>query len=84
MPNVRAVRADVVGQGHVRLILSGPSGERLKAIAFRSADTDLGTGLLTTHGNVLHVAGSLQLDMARADGQGREECQMIIRDATLA
>lgn len=80
VPNTRVSRADVVGQGHVRLTLSGPSGQRLKAIAFRSVDTDLGAALLTTHGNTLHVMGTLKLDT----WQGREECQMIIRDAAYA
>ena len=36
--DLRVVRGEVVGDGHVRLLLAGNGGTRLKAIAFRSAD----------------------------------------------
>lgn len=80
IPRIRVVRADVVGQGHVRCILSGANGGRLKAIAFKSVDTDLGVALLQTSGSALHVAGTLRLDT----WQGRNECQLIIEDAAPA
>ncbi|KAF0144785.1 MAG: single-stranded-DNA-specific exonuclease, partial [Rhodospirillaceae bacterium] len=40
--NVRVVRPGIVGSGHVRCTLVSNGGARLKAIAFRSADSDLG------------------------------------------
>ncbi len=43
---VRVVKADVVGQGHVRTIVAGDDGRSLKAMAFRAADTPLGQALL--------------------------------------
>jgi single-stranded-DNA-specific exonuclease len=43
---VRIVKADVVGNGHVRLIVSGDDGGSLKAVAFRQAETPLGQALL--------------------------------------
>lgn len=43
---VRVVRADVVGQGHVRAIVSGDDGRSWKAMAFRHGDTPLGQALL--------------------------------------
>ncbi|MFA7431128.1 MAG: single-stranded-DNA-specific exonuclease RecJ [Rhodospirillaceae bacterium] len=80
LPSVRVVRADVVGQGHVRCFLSGAAGGRLKAIAFKCVDTDLGMALLNGTGAPLHVAGTLRLDT----WQGRNECQLIIEDAARA
>lgn len=80
LPSVRVARADVVGQGHVRCFLTGAGGGRLKAIAFKCVDSDLGIALLTGTGTALHVAGTLRLDT----WQGRNECQLIIDDAAPA
>ncbi|BAK66111.1 single-stranded-DNA-specific exonuclease RecJ [Sphingobium sp. SYK-6] len=43
---VRVVRADIVGNGHVRAIVAGEDGRSLKAMAFRQADAPLGQALL--------------------------------------
>jgi single-stranded-DNA-specific exonuclease len=43
---VRIIKADVVGNGHVRAIASGDDGRPLKTVAFRAADTLLGQALL--------------------------------------
>ena len=43
---VGIVKADVVGNGHLRLIAAGDDGRRVKAIAFRMADSPLGEALL--------------------------------------
>lgn len=80
LTDVRVARADVVGKNHVRCILSSPSGGRLKAVAFRALDEDLGQLLLNSAGVNLHVAGTLRADR----WQGREEAQMFIEDAARA
>ncbi len=67
----------IVGQGHVSCTVSGPNGGRLKAIAFRSADNDLGHALLANDGTPLHLAGTLRID----NWQGRTSVQMFIEDA---
>ncbi len=77
IPNVRVAKADVVGQGHVRCILTGPAGGRLKAIAFKSVDSELGVALLSSYGGLFHVAGTLRLDT----WQGNRDCQLTIEDA---
>lgn len=77
IPNVRVSRADVVGQGHVRAFLTGQGGGRLKAIAFKCVDTDLGVALLGSAGAAMHVAGTLRLD----SWNGRNDCQLVIDDA---
>jgi len=81
LPHVRVIRADVVGQNHVRCVLAAVAGpERLKAIAFRALETDLGAALLKTGGASLHIAGHLRLD----SWQGRNGVQLMIDDAALA
>ncbi|MGH6892070.1 MAG: single-stranded-DNA-specific exonuclease RecJ [Dongiaceae bacterium] len=79
-PGQRVVMADVVGADHVRCILTGPDGGRLKAIAFRAAAEELGRALLAGRGAALHVAGRLKLD----SWQGREQAQIQIEDAAFS
>jgi len=75
------VKADVVGQGHIRCILSGSGGHRLKAIAFRAVDAELGHALLSASpGATFHFAGSLRID----SWQGNTQTQLIIDDAAPA
>lgn len=62
VPNARLVKQDVVGQGHVRLIVSDTTGKRLKAIAFRCKDSDLGQLLLNERDRPVHLAGRLRAD----------------------
>ena len=81
LPSVRVVKADVVGKGHVRCILSdaaiGEGKSRLKAIAFRAVGEPLGDALLESGGLPLHLAGKIRLDT----WQGRDGVQFLIDDA---
>ena len=70
-------KADIVGNDHVRLALTGRSGGRLKAIAFRTAGEPLGQALLQSGGSLLHLAGNLRAD----DWGGRHGVQLIVEDA---
>jgi len=81
LPGVRIVRADPVGQNHVRCIISGPAGVgRLKAIAFRALESPLGEALLQANGTPIHLAGTLRPDT----WQGRTDVQLFIDDAAKA
>ena len=77
LPAVKVAQASVVGENHVRCFLSGAAGGRLKAIAFRALDNDLGPALLQTAGLPLHVAGRLQIDR----WGGIESVQFVVEDA---
>jgi single-stranded-DNA-specific exonuclease len=79
-PAQRVVAADVVGSDHVRCVLTGPDGGRLKAIAFRMAGEELGRALLAGKGAALHIAGRLKLD----NWQGVDRVQIQIEDAAFA
>lgn len=80
LTDARVVRADVVGANHVRCILQGSDGGRLKAIAFRALDSDLGKALLTGRGTPFHIAGVLRIDR----WNGTEGVQLLIDDAAPA
>ncbi|MBX3493607.1 MAG: single-stranded-DNA-specific exonuclease RecJ [Parvibaculum sp.] len=77
VPSVRVVKADIVGRAHVRCILTGEDGGRLKAIAFRAAETPLGQALMDRGSGLLHVAGRLTAD----DWQGKRDVQLTLEDA---
>ena len=76
VPAARIVRADVVGANHVRCVLAGGEGGRLKAIAFRSLESPVGQALLNARGGTLHVAGHLRADNWR----GARGVQLFIDD----
>ncbi|MEQ1770810.1 MAG: single-stranded-DNA-specific exonuclease RecJ [Devosia sp.] len=79
-PSHRAKFAEPVGNvGHVRFTLTSDDGARLKAIAFRAADTPVGQALLGGSDNPLHFAGTLSIDHY----QGRAEVQFRVTDAAL-
>jgi single-stranded-DNA-specific exonuclease len=73
----RVLAPRVVGQGHVSCQVTGRSGGRLKAIAFRAADSELGHALLANDGTPLHLAGTLRID----NWQGNTNVQLFIEDA---
>lgn len=79
----RVVQADVVGEKHVRCLLTAGdgSGPRVRAIAFRSVENDLGTALLQARqtGAPLHVGGHLRADHWR----GEKRVQFVLEDAAL-
>jgi single-stranded-DNA-specific exonuclease len=72
----RVERATPVKGGHIRCTLIDSSGRRLKAMAWRSEETELGRRLLSSPAS-LHLAGRLKPD----DWQGREGVQFEIEDA---
>lgn len=78
--DARIVKADVVGANHVRCILTGNDGSRLKSIAFRALDSDLGPALLQSGGQPMHLAGTLRPDR----WNGNDGVQLLIDDAATA
>ncbi len=58
----RVAKCDIVGDNHVRAILIGGDGARLKAMAFRSGDTPLGLALASAGGRWCFVAGRIARD----------------------
>jgi len=60
---VRVVKADIVGNGHVRAIMAGEDGARLKTVAFRQAESLLGQALLSAPSHRrLWIAGRAKID----------------------
>lgn len=76
LTQVRPERVSALKGGHVRMDLVGPTGDRIKAISWRSAETPLGQRLLAG-GGALDVVGKLKPD----DYMGRNGVQLEIEDA---
>ena len=73
----KAKFAEIVGSGgHVRFSLTSDDGARLKAIAFRAANTPIGDALLRDADSAFHFAGALSIDHY----QGREQVQFRLTD----
>ncbi len=61
-PAHKVIYADQAGTDHVRCTLVASDGTKLKAIAFRALNTELGELLLSERNHPIHVAGRLVAD----------------------
>ena len=78
---VRVIKADIVGQGHVRAVVAGRDGRSIKGIAFRAADSELGQALLGAGPHrALWIAGRPQIN----DWGSRRAAEIHIEDAAWA
>ena len=78
---VRIVKADVVGAGHLRLVVAGDDGRRIKAIGFRLADGPLGQAMLAAPPHRrLWIAGRVKRD----DWGDRPTAELHLEDAAWA
>ena len=79
VPDAQVRFVDVVGNSHLKLRLEGGDGTVLDAIAFRAVGTELGAGLLSARGRMIHAVGRLRVDL----WNGRRRVQLEIEDAVL-
>lgn len=60
--NVRIAKPSIVGEGHVRCLLSNGRGTFVKAICFKCADNEIGNALLNSKDLRFDVLGTLRVD----------------------
>jgi single-stranded-DNA-specific exonuclease len=77
LPDHQLLDARVVGRDHVSMRIADATGGKIGAIAFRAADTDMGSALLDGRGKTFHLAGTMSVD----HWQGRRRVQMRVIDA---
>ncbi|MFK5977936.1 MAG: single-stranded-DNA-specific exonuclease RecJ [Rhizobiaceae bacterium] len=75
-PAHRVQFAKIVGKDHVSVTLTSGDGAKLRGIAFRAADSEIGKALLNLRGHPIHVAGTLTADF----WQGTRRVQLRIID----
>jgi len=75
---VHLIKADIVGNDHLRLIAGGQDGGSFKAIGFRLAQSELGQALLHgARGRRLWLAGRAKID----DWGSRPQAELHLEDA---
>ena len=78
---VRVIKADIVGQDHVRLIVRGQDGASFKGVAFRAGQSDMGQTLLHgVHDKALWLVGRAKID----DWSSRRAAELHIEDVMFA
>ncbi len=79
-PQVKIVKADIVGADHVRAMISDwEGGAWMKAMMFRGAQTDLGKYLLAKTGQPVHLAGHLKRD----NWNGADKVELHVLDGAV-
>ncbi len=73
----RIVDTRVVGENHLRLMLAGADGARLKAMAWRQADSEFGASLMGAGARTIHIAGRVKRD----DWTGGDAVELELDDA---
>ena len=77
LQNVRICYPQAVGTGgHIRCTLQSAMGNKVSAIAFRVADTDIGSAMLNAKGDLFDVLGYVHCD----SWQGNKRVQFMIND----
>ncbi len=78
---MRVIKADIVGNGHLRAIMAGDDGRSIKTIAFRQAESALGQAILgAPRDRRLWVAGRAKID----DWGPRPAAELHLEDAAWA
>ena len=73
---IRLTTVERVGINHLRAFAYGEDGTRLKVMAFRSFETELGNQMLHLQGQYVALAGTLKLD----NWNGREQVTFFLDD----
>lgn len=79
-PRHRILDARGVGTNHIRVDLRSETGGQVQAMAFRAAETELGSFLMKSRGATIHAAGTLSPNY----WNGLRRVQFRLVDAALA
>ena len=79
LENVKVIRSFIVGEKHIKSILTSKDGSTIKTISFNSFDSDLGQFLLNNKSNTFNIAGKLSLN----EWRGEKNVEFIIDDISV-
>ncbi len=79
LENVKVIKSMIVGEKHIKSILSTKDGSNIKTISFNSLETDLGQFLLGNKSNTFNIAGKLSLN----EWKGEKNVEFIIDDISV-
>ena len=79
LENLKIVKSFIVGEKHIKSILTSKTGLSIKTISFNSIDSDLGQFLLKNKTNTFNIAGKLSLN----EWKGEKNVEFIIDDISV-
>ena len=79
LENLKVIKSLVVGESHVKSILTSKDGSTIKTMSFNSYDTDLGQFLLNNKTNTFNIAGKMTLN----EWKGEKNVEFIIDDISV-
>ena len=79
LENLKVVKSFIVGEKHIKSILTSKDGSSIKTISFNSIGSDLGQFLLKNKTNTFNIAGKLSLN----EWRGEKNVEFIIDDISV-
>ncbi len=77
--NLKLVKSSIVGEKHIRSILSGTDGSIVKTVTFNAIKTDLETYLISKNSKKINIFGKLSLN----EWKGQKNVEFIIDDISV-
>ena len=77
--NLKLVNSKIVGEKHIKIVMTGSDSTTLKAISFNTVETEIGYNLLKKKINSFDIAGKLSLN----EWRGQKNVQFIIDDLSV-
>ena len=79
LEGTKVIKSMVVGEKHIKSILSTKDGSNIKTITFNAIETDLGQFLLNNRTNIFDIVGKLSLN----EWKGEKNVEFIIDDISV-
>ncbi len=77
--DLKTINGKIVGEKHVKSLLLGKDGSKIKSIAFNALDNDFGAYLLKKNNKSFNIAGKLSLN----EWRGQSNVEFIIDDISV-
>ena len=77
--NLKLLKSSIVGDRHIKALLSAPDGSVIKSVTFNAVKTDLETYLLLKNQKKINIVGKLSLN----EWKGQKNVEFIIDDISV-
>ena len=77
--NLKSVNNKIIKDKHIKSVLIGQDGSKIKAVAFNSVENEIGAYLLKKESNLFNIAGKLSLN----EWKGQSNVEFIIDDISV-
>ena len=77
--NIKVISSNIIGNNHIKSILSGKDGSTFKAFAWNAKNTPLETFLINKKKKIINIAGKIRLN----EWKGNKKVEFIIEDISI-